>query len=157
MFDAEKLALDRSIATGIDRVEWAKVLEMVKSQAKFLNLGFNDIEKLVESSATPHQLMVVIRLFYEYSKNQVQEDSAFETLIDLVDESSYSLSDWIEGIELFAHWLAKEGRKTHFKSMLEFLICACEAPDTQSAAFKDVIQDFLEVHGFDEEKYFKTS
>ena len=73
-------------------------------------------------------------------------------LVDEVDESNYSLHDWIESLLRFDDWLErKKVEKRDFCSMLGYLhCCTFVIPATVgSPSLKGVLQQCLNDHGYD--------
>ena len=80
------------------------------------------------------------------------ESVDLEKLVDQVDESDYSLADWIESLLAFDEWLNRGNlKKRDFGNMLGYLhCCTFVIPESvDSPCLKAVLQQCLSDHGYD--------
>lgn len=73
-------------------------------------------------------------------------------LVDEVDESNFSLYDWIESLLSFEDWLDREkAKKRDFDNMLGYLhCCTFVIPESvASPSLKGVLQQCLSDYGYD--------
>ncbi len=74
-------------------------------------------------------------------------------LIEKVDESDYSLTDWVEALVSFEHWMAEMGVQNRpFVAMLGYIHCCTmlNAPQVGLPQLKVIVHQSLIDYGFEE-------
>ncbi len=79
-------------------------------------------------------------------------DCSIETrnaLLDGVDESSYSLRDWIEALRTLGHWLDARGLVLEHHDQVGYVCCAAEsaAASAQLTHLPSLVDEMLETYG----------
>lgn len=150
-FNVRSLAAQKQIETHHDEVEWMKVLESARQSLKFIDIDYFSLEQIALASRSPSQFTVICRLIYQYGKSYADGDRVSDVIFEATNDSSFSLSDWIDAIEYLYEWLGKQGRKIDFFSMLNYLKCCVASSDAQGRGqtLFSLVQDMLQIHGFD--------
>ena len=76
-----------------------------------------------------------------------------EELFEKVDESDYSLQDWVEAIVVFDAWLAEKGTAARpVSEMLGYIHCCTmtNAPQISLPSLKVIVNQSLNNYGFEE-------
>ena len=79
----------------------------------------------------------------------VSDKPALETFIVYVDESNFSLEDWLESLDFLRNWLFKQHFELGLIDSIEYLHCASKiAPIGQSlSTLARLTEEFLELYG----------
>ena len=69
-----------------------------------------------------------------------------DRLLAHVDESPFSLLDWMESLKLLGHWLDAHGRTMPVEDQLGYVSCAAEAagPNVDLAYLPALVSEMLE-------------
>jgi len=88
-----------------------------------------------------------LSLAYKSNPNHKESGSL---LFDFVDDSEYELSQWIEAISIFHHWLEDNSRSTTFQKMLGYISCCTQSPENKMIKYqlRDILDDMLKTHGY---------
>lgn len=82
--------------------------------------------------------------------NWTSEDQA--ALLEAVDDSDYSLADWVEALDAFVHWLEQRGESRRpWQGMLGYIHCCAAmatAPGIGLANLKVIVNQTLIEFGF---------
>ncbi len=150
-FDVRTLAAQRHRETQHAEVDWIMSLESARQSLKFVEIDYQSLEYLALASRSPGQFTVVVRLIYQYGKSHPHGELISDVILGYVNESPFSLSDWLDAIEYFNGWLEKNGRKIDFLPMLKYLECCIAAPDAKESGqtLGALIQDMLNVIGYE--------
>lgn len=84
-----------------------------------------------------------------------QEEEAVNHLFEQVDQSDYSLPDWIKAILSFDEWLSRQDvTERPTANMIGYIhCCTMTAPDTLTLPdLSRLTREMLEQHGFDATK-----
>lgn len=130
--------------------EWAPVLEHARTVLAHKYLSDRNLVRLTKGAATIEQTELMVKLFYQDSKERPIGTAAIDVLFKVVDHSNYSLGAWLSAIVYFHEWLEKDGRKTTFLKMLGYLQCCEESPENKDVDYRflDLVEDMLKTHGY---------
>src|SRR5689334_17981561 len=120
-FDVRSLASQKHLETQHPGVEWIIALESARQSLKFIDIDYQSLEYIAVASRSPSQFTVIVRLIYQYGKSHPHGDLVSDLILGYVNDSPFSLSDWMDAIEYFYLWLEKNGRKIDFLPMLQYL------------------------------------
>ena len=150
-FDVRALASRRFNETKHAEVEWAMALESARQSLKFIDIDYESLEHFAVASRSPAQFTILARLIYQYGKSHPNGTQISELIIGFVNESPFSLSDWIDAIEFFNRWLENKNRKTDFLPMLKYLECCVASQDAKESGqtLGALIEDYLNVVGYE--------
>jgi hypothetical protein len=128
-----------------------KALESARLSLKFIDIDYKSLEILALASRSPAHFTVLSRLIYQYGKSHPNGDQISDVILGMVNNSPFSLPDWIEAIDHFNTWLAENHRKVDFLPMLKYLECCIAAPDARESGqtLTALITDMLNVSGYD--------
>lgn len=79
------------------------------------------------------------------------DNDSVPILLDAVDESPYSLGQWIDAIIVVDKWLDERGLEAPFQAQLGYVSCACEAAGAGATltTLHSVVSEMLADYGFD--------
>jgi hypothetical protein len=151
IFDMKSLATRKHLESGHDEVEWSRVLETAHQSLKLIGIDYSGLEQFVLASSSPEKLTVLVRLIYQYGRSHHQGNQIPDILLNLTNESPFSLSDWVDAIHYFHQWLNEHHRKIDFLSMLQYLECCVASPDAKEGgqSFAALVEDMLKVQGYE--------
>jgi hypothetical protein len=91
------------------------------------------------------------RLIYQYGKSHPHGDQVSDLIFKFVNESPFSMADWIDAIEYFYSWLLGQSRKVDFLEMLKYMQCCVASPDAKEKGqtFSALIEDMLLICGYE--------
>lgn len=117
-----------------------------------VHLGERAFKLTADACRTPKQFSLLVEAFDEHAKVHPYAPNGFNLLVDHVDDSPDSLSDWIAAIEYFYDWLSQNQRPAPgLAQILEYLSCCVESqaqlPHRES--LPDVLADMLDRYGFE--------
>ncbi len=104
----------------------------------------------MEDCRRPEQFRLLMEALAEWRKEHPDEPTGFDLLAESVDESPYSLGEWVESIEYFYDWLGQNQRHANFQSLLGFLHCCVQAAGSgpERLPLKDLLVEMLDTYGF---------
>jgi hypothetical protein len=72
-------------------------------------------------------------------------------LLEAVDESPYSLRQWVDAFVVLGQWLDARNSRASFQDQLGYLGCACEAAGAGAnlTPLSVVVSEMLDDYGFD--------
>lgn len=132
-FDVKAIALQKHQETQQDEKLWLRALESARLSLKMIEISYPDLEQIALASRSPEKFTVITRLIYQYGKSHPHGDQISDIILQMVNESPFSLSDWIDTIDYFYGWLVDHTRKVDFLPMLKFLECSVVSPEAQDA------------------------
>jgi len=82
------------------------------------------------------------------SQAQAFTDDQVKRFLELVDESAYALSEWMEAVLVFENWAKMAGRKISLIHQLEYLSCCAEsAQGGVKLPLAVLLEEFLKTNG----------
>jgi hypothetical protein len=131
--------------------EWRATLEYARATIPVKFLSDRNLVRLTKGDATIAHTEMMVRLFYQDSKERPTGSSAVEYFFRVIDHSEYSLYAWLNAITYFTEWLKKEGRTTPFPKMLGYLQCCEDSPENKDIEHKlvDLVEEMITTHGFE--------
>lgn len=130
------LALELGGSTLSLRNSWSIALQRISST----NLLEDDVERLARLSPSPSSLSNLAALLGQ------EADERIHLLKEAVDDSPYSLKEWLYSLDLLNRWATENGKETHFQHMLGYIHC-CTQVDS-SRPLVDIIEDMLTEYGY---------
>jgi hypothetical protein len=131
--------------------EWRATLEYARATLPVKFLSDRNLVRLTKGDATIAHTEMMVRLFYQDSKERPTGSSAVEYFFRVIDHSEYSLYAWLNAISYFTEWLKKEGRTTPFPKMLGYLQCCEDSPENKDIEHKlvDLVEEMVMTHGYE--------
>lgn len=131
--------------------EWRATLEYARETIPVKFLSDRNLVRLTKGDATIAHTEMMVRLFYQDSKERPTGSSAVEYFFRVIDHSEYSLYAWLNAITYFTEWLKKEGRTTPFPKMLGYIQCCEDSPENKDIEHKlvDLVEEMITTHGFE--------
>ena len=86
-------------------------------------------------------------VFLDYLKEQ--EPAFGQNLLREVDESNFSLNDWVESLTVLNRWLDTKGLTLSSANCLGYVSCAAESVGDHSSLnhLPSIVSEFLEQYG----------
>lgn len=130
---------------------WQKSIENARSIIHTRDLSDNELVKIATESSTPKAFNSTIKQIYLFTKSNPNGHSAIADLYNSVDNSPYSLREWIDAIEYFSSWLEESERTSPWTTMLGYLRCCSESPDNKDIKhnLKSLLKDMLKTYGYE--------
>lgn len=130
--------LARRRARGFTTLEdqWELALGRLASAG----LSFDEVRKLAESCTGPTMASRLARVMRGDGRD------AYTTLLQQVDESPRTLTEWLGAIDVFYRWMERQGRATGFEHSLGYIRC-CTQVDA-GRCLTDIVQDMLDTYGY---------
>lgn len=130
---------------------WSKSIENARSIIHTRDMSDNELVKIATESSSLDSFNTVIKLIYLFTKSNPNGHQALSDLFNSVDNSPYSLGEWISAIFEFSNWLDKNERKSPWPTMLGYLGCCSESPENKDIkhSLKDLLKEMLETYGYE--------
>jgi hypothetical protein len=80
----------------------------------------------------------------------LSDQGTLMALLDAVDDSPYSLSQWIDAFIVVGQWMEVRGLRASFGDQLGYVHCACESAGTGAnlTTLSAVVSEMLDDYGF---------
>lgn len=134
----------------IDNDQKKRAFENARASVSLKDISDEELTKILSSCASLEQFSIIFQYLFKAFKSNPNGHSVITKFFTMVDNSSYSLSEWIETIEVFHKWLCGQKRQTDFLKMIGYLQCSDLAPDNREVKhdFKDLVSDMLKTYGY---------
>lgn len=134
----------------IETSEKTRAFENARASVSNKDISDEELFKILSSCATLEQFAIIFQYLFKAFKSHPDGHGVVTKFFKMVDNSSYSLSEWIETIEIFHTWLNSQKRQTEFLKMIGYLQCSDLAPDNLEIKheFKDLVSDMLKTYGY---------
>jgi hypothetical protein len=141
------LAKKKSVELNQPEALWSVPISKIMGLADKRGIMAPILEKLTLAAKSPRQLNVIS----DYIGRSPTADNELKLLFERVDESPYSLTDWLESIETFHDWNASSGQTTELEMLLGYISCCTEAtPNSQTeVGLNSTVTAMLKQYGFD--------
>ena len=151
MGEIDQLAQKMTLETPSDYHRWKESLQFARSSLSIAVLNDRQFEKIALNSKDVAQFNLLAKYLYQSSKAQPDSSKGVSALFQQVDDSIYSLKEWIEAISFFHQEIEKQGQKTDFLTMLGYLRCCALSPEnkTRKRSFCELISEMLNDYGFE--------
>lgn len=79
------------------------------------------------------------------------EQESVSTLLEVVDESPYSLRHWVDALIVLGQWMQVRGLRATLQDQLGYVGCACEAAGSGAnlTTLPAIVSEMLDEHGFE--------
>lgn len=133
--------LAKSGGAGSWRLQWTRAAEGLRSAGA----SWEDVAYFVDGLASPASLEALAWGF-----DASGEPSLARRMVELVDESSYPLADWMASLERVYAFLAKERRRAGGLAVLGYLSCAAEYGSARGGGLSlaQLVEEMLLEFGF---------
>ncbi len=152
MVDLNDLAQEQAERTQADCDDWLLVLKSAKSCLAKSSFRASALRSLAETSASPRQFQLMANALAAHnSKDSEDKRDGWPLLVENVDESPYTLKEWLEAWEFFHHWLHIRNRRASFLNRLGYLACCAQYLEGKTIypAFVVLLEEMLEGYGFE--------
>jgi len=74
-----------------------------------------------------------------------------KALLEEVDESHYSLRQWVDALVVLGHWLDAHGFTAELQDQIGYASCACDAAGAgvHVAPLSSLVSEMLDAYGFE--------
>lgn len=151
MPDACKLAEERSESTQEPFLGWYDALSKGIMLANAAMIDPDAFLMLAHNCTRFSQFILVIEALNAHAKENPYGANAFNLFDYYVEESKYSLKEWLEVLEHFYSWLARNGRRASLTTILSYISGCTQSKDPIEAVdsnFKDAVEKVLITFGF---------
>jgi hypothetical protein len=147
----EGIAHSKGSANPTEYHRWKESLSFARSSLSVAVLSDDRLLKLAHASVCIEHFNTLARYLYQSAKAQPDSGLGTQAFFDAVDESRYSLQDWIEAIHLFDQWLKNQKLQSNFMVMLGYLRCSAESTlnDGLKLTLATILSEMLQTHGFE--------
>lgn len=151
MGELEQLAQKMTKETPSDYQRWKESLQFARSSLSVAVLDDKQFEKIALNSQSIAAFNLLAKYLYQSAKTQPDSSKGVTALFQQVDDSVYSLKEWIEAIAFFHEEIEKRGQKTDFITLLGYLRCCALSPEnkTRKRNFCELISEMLDDYGFE--------
>lgn len=127
-----------------------RAFENARASVSLKDISDEELLKIMSSCSSLEQFSIVFQYLFKAFKSNPNGHTVVTKFFTMVDNSSYSLREWIETIEVFHRWLSEQNRQTDFLKMIGYLQCSDLAPDNREVKhdFKDLVSDMLKTYGY---------
>lgn len=134
----------------MNNTDWEKAFANARDCVSIKDLSDQELTKIMNACKNLDQFAIIFQYLFKTFKSNPDGHQVVLRFFSMVDNSSYSLSEWIETIEAFHQWLTEKNRKTDFSKLIGYLQCSDLAPDNKEVkhVFKDLVLDMLNTHGY---------
>jgi hypothetical protein len=86
---------------------------------------------------------------YLIQEIMMMTDAEISTWIETIDESSYTLSEWLESLIYFQSWLKERLKGKNFTDQIEYVSCCIQgsANTGRLLTLVDLLKGYLEAYG----------
>ena len=79
----------------------------------------------------------------------ITDESLAQNLLHSIDESPYSIQEWMDALVRFQEWEVSQQRVIPIQQKLEYLSCCIEGlkGNEKLMTFPDLLSEYLSVHG----------
>ena len=100
-----------------------------------------------------HQKLTQLGEIYPDQKRQLfkyfrHQPNALEVFVSMVDESDYSLSEWLDALTMMTEWLTEKSQIMSLSDQIQYLNCAREIIeqgahwDNVSSAIRSILEQY---------------
>lgn len=128
---------------------WAEVLHHALFSLRGEDIDYPALRQIFLASSTPAQFSNSVRLISQHCRSHPGGKGIFQRWIQAANESTFSLTEWIEALEGFSLWLSQRGHRIDLSNMLRYLECCTQLPDSRNthAPLGDVLHLAIEKYG----------
>ena len=149
MIEAKKLALEKSKNLEIQDL-WVKHITHVREALPVKEIKDRDLIILIDSCDSPEKLNLMSKIIYNYSKTHASNKKAINLLFKHVDDSIYTLKDWIDAIEVFCKHHFINDIKVNFIKMLGYIFCCNDFSEEKKfqQLLPELVKEMLDKYGY---------
>jgi hypothetical protein len=98
----------------------------------------------LESSSVPYS-----DRSYLFQEVAILTDAEITQWIQLVDESTYGLGEWLEALVFFQSWLKSKQKGKNFLDQIEYISCCIQGSSNSGRllTLEDLLKSYLETFG----------
>ncbi len=150
----KSLAQKKSPNNPVNYQLWSQSLDFARSSLSQTVLSDLSLLKLAEASETVEDFNLIAKYLYLSSKTQPDPGRGCQSFFKAVDESNYSLKEWISTISTFDSYLKEQKKSASFLVMLGYVQCCSESPGNKGVkrGLRELLLEMLSQYGFEAAK-----
>lgn len=131
--------------------EWIKAFDLLPQIRHRLKIEDHEIKTLVDHISSPKQFQFVLEIFHNFDSYHQQKNRAYLVFAKHIDNSRYSLTEWVEALESIYLWLENKNKSANFDFVLQYLSCSAQAVENKAIlpSFSQLVDEMLNSYGFD--------
>jgi len=153
VIDLDQLAEERSQTTKVELSEWKICFQDPALERVFSELTDGEIRKLVLAAYSPEVIKNFASLVDRFDLENPSQ-RGFDKVAELMDESGFSLSDWLEALSIFQNWLIHSQQTSAVSEIFSYIHCCAVSPEGKSGAtsLSHLVGSALSEHGMERAK-----
>lgn len=151
MPELNKLAEERSKATGESFIMWYDVLQKGVTLAHGAKIDPDAFLMIAHNSSSASQFLVFMEALSRYAKENPYGENAFNLVAHYIDQSNYSIKDWVDAIDYFYNWLSTHYQQASLTTILGYISKCAEnekSSKRNNSKFIEIIDKVLGTYGF---------
>jgi len=150
MIDMRSIAEQRSSETGHPVEEWLKIIESGAETASVGQLTDGEFEDFARGASCPEVYATAVMFFEAHLQMDPDGEPGFDLLCSFVDESTFSLTDWMTSLHEMNRWIQYHKIQTDFSQVLGYIKCCdMSLKNSLDGSLPQTVKDMLESEGFD--------
>jgi hypothetical protein len=154
----EGIAHSRSSSNPTEYQRWRESILFARTSLSVAVLSDEQLLKLSSAASNVLAFNVLAKYLYQSTKSHPDSGKGVAEFFLAVDQSDYSLEEWIDAVFVFDEWLKEKQLQGSWLTMLGYLRCASESPENKSLKLplSVYLEEMLETHGFDSAEQKKS-
>ena len=131
--------------------DWLQAIDHVRKTQAGRQMSDEEISLLAKASPSVETFLNITREIFKVSRSHPHKRPGIEILLEHVDNSDYSLMDWVYSYEYLNKWLDQENKETDLLTKLGYLQCCAMSQESSDIlrTLKSICHEMLENHGFE--------
>lgn len=147
MIEMDALARERNEKTGERFEDWLQAIEWAAERDSVLELTDGEFVTLVKHASSVVHYRQVIEWFEFHKSEGNGERTGFDLLLECVDESSFSLTDWMKALNTFHHWSQENSVIATLERALGYIQCSSQELNNVGGDLAATVRTHLESQG----------
>ncbi len=146
-----QIAHQRAEETGSQSDDWINPLNLISASLNQDRPREKVIQAIAQACSEPSELAFLAEAAFDQSVDPASGFNPLEQLLIKVDDSAYSLKDWIDACKTLFTFLEARDRHTDLGSAMEFLTCCSQYAITHPnpLSLSELTEDMLCEFGFE--------
>lgn len=150
MVDIKKMATAKARESPFTPDQWSEALQQCEALSAAAVLNERAFTMLADAAQSPRQLDILAEMLQKHQQDNPEANLGFSLIAKHVDDSPYSLADWVESLEFFHDWLAQSSRPSPgLGALLGYLECCAQAGSSAPPGYplQSLLEDMLARYG----------
>lgn len=149
MIEMASLAKSQSSITGDSFEDWHKSIEWAATATSLSNLTDGEFVFLIKQAHSQATYQTVVELLEQYEALKT-EDSGHDLLVRFVDDSSFSMREWMAALHQMSQWLKARGQSADLARSLGYIKCCTQSAGGSEVDLPSYVVDMLDQFGLEE-------